>query len=143
MDKTIQDLDSFGSSIFQLLPVSRSQPKCREFFSFLTFCFTMETPSFRILVIGAGIVGLSTAISLNLKGHQVTILEKAALLRPIGGVINCPPNSSRVLEAYGLSDLIVPKVDYRMKSLRFRRYNTAEILSHLNADVVESDYGAP
>jgi 2-polyprenyl-6-methoxyphenol hydroxylase-like FAD-dependent oxidoreductase len=79
----------------------------------------METPSFRILVIGGGIVGLSTAISLSRKGHKVTILEKVALLRPIGGVINCLPNSARVLKAYGLGDLLLPKVDNRMKSIRF------------------------
>jgi salicylate hydroxylase len=103
----------------------------------------METPSFRIFVIGAGIVGLSTAISLNLKGHHVTVLEKVAVPRPIGGVINAPPNSARVLKAYGLNDLIFPKIDVRMKDVRFRRYDTAETLSLISSDVVESDYGAP
>jgi 2-polyprenyl-6-methoxyphenol hydroxylase-like FAD-dependent oxidoreductase len=118
-----------------------SLPKDEE--SISQFNFMMEAPSFRILVIGAGIVGLSTAISLNLKGHHVTVLEKVAVPRTTGGVINAPPNSARVLKAYGLSDMIFPKIDVRMKDVRFRRYDTAETLSLISSDVVESDYGAP
>ncbi|KUJ15021.1 FAD/NAD(P)-binding domain-containing protein [Mollisia scopiformis] len=100
-------------------------------------------PSFRVLVIGAGIVGLSTAISLKRKGHNVTILEKVANPRPIGGVINVPPNPARVLVEYGLYDLIAPKVDSHMKGIHFRRYDTAETICHMDAILVEEDYGAP
>lgn len=64
----------------------------------------------RILIIGGGLGGLGAAIALRQKGHEVTVLEGAAQLSEIGAGIQIPPNSSRILHAYGLGDKLEPLV---------------------------------
>lgn len=55
-----------------------------------------------IIVVGAGIAGLSAAISLRRAGHHVWILERSSLGNEVGAAINVCPNASRVLLAWGL-----------------------------------------
>ena len=42
-----------------------------------------ENPSFNVLVIGAGLAGLATAISIQQAGHQVTVLERMPEIREV------------------------------------------------------------
>ncbi|KAK3360442.1 hypothetical protein B0T25DRAFT_602022 [Lasiosphaeria hispida] len=55
-----------------------------------------------VVIVGAGIAGLSTAISLRRAGHHVRIYERSALNNEVGAAINVPPNASRALLAWGL-----------------------------------------
>ncbi|KAK0822319.1 hypothetical protein LTR03_018226, partial [Friedmanniomyces endolithicus] len=55
-----------------------------------------------ILVIGAGIAGLSAAIALGKQGHRVVILEKSAFLREAGAAIHLPPNCTALLKWMGV-----------------------------------------
>ena len=55
-----------------------------------------------IIIVGAGIAGLSTGISLRRAGHHVRILERSALNNEVGAAINVPPNASRGLLAWGV-----------------------------------------
>ncbi|KJZ69560.1 hypothetical protein HIM_11053 [Hirsutella minnesotensis 3608] len=55
-----------------------------------------------VLIVGAGIAGLSAAISLRRAGHTVHIYERSSMNHEIGAAINIPPNASRVLMAWGL-----------------------------------------
>jgi salicylate hydroxylase len=61
-----------------------------------------------ILVIGAGLAGLGSAISCALAGHQVSILEAAAEIKEVGAGIQVLPNSSRVLQHWGLEKKLTP-----------------------------------
>lgn len=54
-----------------------------------------------IIVVGAGIGGLSTALALALAGHKVTILESAAALAEIGAGVQLTPNTTRWLWEWG------------------------------------------
>jgi 2-polyprenyl-6-methoxyphenol hydroxylase-like FAD-dependent oxidoreductase len=60
----------------------------------------------RILVAGAGIGGLTAALALHEAGIDVTVLESAGELRPLGVGINLLPHAVRELSALGLGDAL-------------------------------------
>ena len=55
-----------------------------------------------IVVIGAGIGGLSSATALAKAGHNVTIVEKMERFDPVGAGIVLAPNAARALESLGV-----------------------------------------
>ena len=57
-----------------------------------------------ILIVGAGIGGLTTALTLNASGIDSIVIERATELRPLGVGINLLPHAVRVLEALELGD---------------------------------------
>ncbi|KAH4311234.1 hypothetical protein HBI24_137640 [Parastagonospora nodorum] len=57
-----------------------------------------------VIIVGAGLGGLGAAISILLAGHNVHILEVAPEIGEIGAGIQCLPNSTRVLTAWGLEE---------------------------------------
>jgi 2-polyprenyl-6-methoxyphenol hydroxylase-like FAD-dependent oxidoreductase len=56
------------------------------------------------VIIGAGIAGLTSAVSLNQRGWSVTVVEKAASLDPVGTAIALAPNAMRALDVLGIGD---------------------------------------
>ncbi|MER5212089.1 FAD-dependent monooxygenase [Streptomyces sp. NPDC002838] len=58
------------------------------------------------VVIGGGIGGLTAAAALHQSGWQVTVLERARSLEPVGAAISLAPNSLRALDVIGLGDEI-------------------------------------
>ncbi|MFF7312254.1 FAD-dependent oxidoreductase [Streptomyces sp. NPDC008137] len=60
----------------------------------------------RAVVIGGGIGGLTAAAALHRRGWQVTVLERARSLEPVGAAISLAPNSLRALDVIGLGDEI-------------------------------------
>src|SRR5438270_7841536 len=64
----------------------------------------MTQQSLRIAVIGAGIGGLTAALSLRQAGFEVDVYAQAPALTHIGGGINMGPNAARVLLRLGLRD---------------------------------------
>ncbi|GHH28570.1 FAD-dependent monooxygenase [Streptomyces lanatus] len=60
----------------------------------------------RAVVVGGGIGGLTAAAALHQGGWDVTVLERAPALEPIGAGISLAPNSLRALDVIGLGDEI-------------------------------------
>ncbi|MEU9292694.1 FAD-dependent monooxygenase [Streptomyces sp. NPDC048266] len=60
----------------------------------------------RAVVVGAGIGGLTAAVALHRNGWQVTVLERAADLAPVGAGIGLAPNAQRALDVIGLGDRV-------------------------------------
>ncbi len=67
----------------------------------------MATPR-TIVIAGAGIGGLTTALALTAKGFRVLIIEKAEKLEEAGAGIQLSPNASRILIDLGLEPLLAP-----------------------------------
>ena len=61
----------------------------------------------KALVAGAGIGGLAAAISLRAKGHDVTVLERAASLEAAGYGIALSPNAMQALAKLRLADTVL------------------------------------
>jgi 5-methylphenazine-1-carboxylate 1-monooxygenase len=56
----------------------------------------------RVLIAGGGIGGLAAALCLHRLGHDVTVLEAAGEIRPLGVGINLLPHAGRILDRLGL-----------------------------------------
>lgn len=59
-----------------------------------------------VLIAGAGIVGLTLALTLARHGHQSTLLEAFEAPAEIGAGLQVPPNATRVLAALGVLDAL-------------------------------------
>ncbi|KAF2664949.1 putative salicylate hydroxylase [Microthyrium microscopicum] len=93
-----------------------------------------------VIIIGAGISGLSTAIALRRIGHNVKIYERSNLKNELGAAIHISPNASRILLSW----------DFDVKRARFvkamKTYiasgNTLQKFYEGSYDHVEPTYGA-
>lgn len=64
--------------------------------------------SIRIVIIGAGIGGLTAACALRLKGFSVELYERAAELGEVGAGLQLAPNAVKVLRGLGLEKALRP-----------------------------------
>lgn len=60
----------------------------------------------RVVVVGAGIGGLSVAVGLRHGGHEVIVLERAPRLEPAGAGITLFANAMAVLDRLGAGDAV-------------------------------------
>lgn len=63
----------------------------------------------RMLVVGGGIGGLSTAIALRRAGVEAEVFERAPELREVGAGISIWPNATRILREWGVLDALVAR----------------------------------
>ena len=62
----------------------------------------------KVLIAGAGIAGLASAIALARKGHEVTVHEQATRLEAIGAGLQLGPNAVRMLKTLGVWEQLEP-----------------------------------
>lgn len=96
----------------------------------------------KVIIVGAGIAGLSLAISLTRHNHQVVLVESAPQLAELGAGIQLTPQAIKYLFKWGLKDdllaeSIVPDCMY------IRHYQDGRLLGTIPVDQMATRYGAP
>ena len=60
----------------------------------------------KVLIVGAGIGGLTAALCLLQRGFEVQIFERAEALSEVGAGLQLPPNAMKVFEKLGISEAL-------------------------------------
>lgn len=93
----------------------------------------------RIIVVGAGLAGLTTACILKASGHEVTVLEKSSDLATGGADIQISPNATRCLDKMGLLQYI-KHAGNPITHFELRSWHSMEILARVPLNA-RGDYG--
>ncbi|EED23092.1 salicylate hydroxylase, putative [Talaromyces stipitatus ATCC 10500] len=88
------------------------------------------------IVVGGGIGGIATALSLGRRGHNVVILESAPKLMEVGAGIQVSPNMGRLLDRWGVA--------YREKAtllqqIDIRRWQDGSLLACIPCNPAHGD----
>jgi salicylate hydroxylase len=94
------------------------------------------------LIAGAGIGGLTAAISLARTGWRVTLLERAPLLAEVGAGLQLPPNATRILHELGLLERISAR-GLSPRTITIRNASHGKILAQFPICDAENRWGAP
>jgi salicylate hydroxylase len=97
--------------------------------------------TYRILIAGAGIGGLSAASCLMTDGHEVEVHEQAPELAEVGAGIQVSANAMHVLRHLGLEQAIAA-VGVRPEAYVFRLHDTGEVIQRFSLSQEEL-HGAP
>ncbi len=95
-----------------------------------------------MLLVGAGIGGLTAALALSRIGIDVVVIERAPRLAAIGAGLQLSPNATRVLRRLGLLEAIAAKAT-RPTGIRVLSARSGRLLSYMPLEDAERRWGAP
>jgi salicylate hydroxylase len=96
-----------------------------------------------VLIAGAGIGGLTAALSLLRRGFTVEVYEQASELREVGAGVLISPNGMRVLSNLGVADRVLALAAHPVRR-EIRLWNTGQAWPLLELNTVAiSVYGQP
>ena len=96
-----------------------------------------------VLIAGAGLGGLTTALALIQRGHRVRLYEQATELKEVGAGVQIGPNGSRLLISLGLREAMERVVCVPL-GREFRLGSTGQRWRSFDlADVAVQRFGAP
>lgn len=93
-----------------------------------------------ILIAGAGIGGLTTALALRARGISATVIERAREVRPLGVGINLLPHAVRELSELGLGDALA---DIAVAPAAISYYDAGGTLLFREPRGIDGGYGQP
>jgi salicylate hydroxylase len=82
----------------------------------------------KVIVVGAGLGGLTAAAALNKRGIDVMLLEQASQLGEIGAGVQLAPNAMKVLRALGLEKRAA-EAGFEPDAHVVRNWNDSEVLA--------------
>ena len=94
----------------------------------------------RVVVVGAGLAGLSAAAALHRAGHEVAVFEQGPSLRATGLALNLWSNATSLLPGFGVPAGQVPGRPFSRMVLRSSGRSVAEVrllargLAHVNVE---------
>ena len=101
------------------------------------------SPELDVLIIGAGIGGLTLAHALIQRGEKVRVLESAPALENVGAGIQIPPNAVKVLRALGLEKAVTAKA-FQPRAIEARMGRSGRRVFDIPlAEEAEKRWGAP
>src|SRR6185437_171430 len=102
-----------------------------------------QTAVVRIAVVGGGVGGLIAAVALRRAGADVTVLEQAPELLPVGASLQLGPNATRLLQELELLDPL-RAVASRPEAVDLLRWDDGSLLVHAeHGDAAERYFGTP
>ncbi|MFH6785720.1 MULTISPECIES: FAD-dependent oxidoreductase [Methylobacterium] len=102
-----------------------------------------DRPGLRVAVVGAGIGGLTAALSLSARGHDVTLVERRTAFSEVGAGLQLSPNASRILTDLGLG-MPLRRVAGEPARVRIRSLATARDIGEIAlGEAMRERFGAP
>jgi 2-polyprenyl-6-methoxyphenol hydroxylase-like FAD-dependent oxidoreductase len=96
-----------------------------------------------VVIAGAGIGGLTAALTIARQGYRVVLLEQAERLEETGAGIQLSPNASRILIGLGLRERLEPHVT-APQELTLANARSGRVLARAPlGPTIEQRYGAP
>jgi salicylate hydroxylase len=95
-----------------------------------------------IIIAGAGIGGLTAALTIARTGYRVVVLEQATRLEEAGAGIQLSPNATRILTGLGLADRLRPHA-VAPEAIQIRAASGRPIQRIPLGETAEQRYGAP
>ena len=95
-----------------------------------------------VVVAGAGIGGLTAALSLARAGHRVAVLERAGVIEEVGAGLQIAPNAGRILQGLGLGEAMGAAA-LLPEAINIRRARDGAVLSRLELAGASERWGAP
>jgi salicylate hydroxylase len=100
-------------------------------------------PSPKVIIVGAGIGGLTAALALLQRGINVDVYEQSAILREVGAGVQLGSNGTRVLYALGLQDAL-SRVQVVPSAREIRHWRTGETWNWFDLGAASAKrYGTP
>ena len=96
-----------------------------------------------IIIVGAGIGGLVSALCLNKKGYKVEIYEQVEALSELGAGVQLSPNATRVLNYLDLFEDLEPYI-FEPNSFQFLNYSSGKIIIERKlGEAIKKDFNSP
>ncbi|KAF4304234.1 Monooxygenase FAD-binding protein [Botryosphaeria dothidea] len=98
--------------------------------------------SIKVIVVGAGMGGLGTAIAAREAGHEVVVLEQAPGFVEIGAGVQVPPNAARELVRWGIRE-DMEAIASKPNRINYRSWKTGKPQGFTDMSKMPQKYGAP
>ena len=95
-----------------------------------------------VLIVGAGIGGLTAALALSRVGIRTTVIERSPELAAVGAGVQLSPNATRILRSLGLLEAVAATAS-QPEAIRVRSARGGRTLALMSLRDAERRWGAP